>query len=180
MRLGYENTDGALDCARALADGGAAQIVVHARTKVDGYKPPAHWEWIGKIQEVVKVPVIANGEIWTVDDWRRCREICGARDIMIGRGLVARPDLARQIAAAQAGEEVTPMTWAELQPMLHTFWRRCLEKLNEIQAPGRLKQWVVLLTKSYPEAVVLFDALRRETDCTRIGHLLGYRMPEAA
>jgi tRNA-dihydrouridine synthase C len=180
MRLGYENTDGALDCARALADGGAAQIVVHARTKVDGYKPPAHWEWIGKIQEVVKVPVIANGEIWTVDDWRRCREICGARDIMIGRGLVALPDLARQIAAAQAGEEVTPMTWAELQPMLHTFWRRCLEKLNEIQAPGRLKQWVVLLTKSYPEAVVLFDALRRETDCTRIGHLLGYRMPEAA
>ncbi|EGH74677.1 tRNA dihydrouridine synthase, partial [Pseudomonas syringae] len=39
MRLGYENTDLALDCARALADGGAEQIVVHARTKVDGYKP---------------------------------------------------------------------------------------------------------------------------------------------
>lgn len=173
MRLGYENTDGALDCARALADGGAEQIVVHARTKVDGYKPPAHWEWIARIQEVVKVPVVANGEIWTVDDWRRCREICGARDIMIGRGLVARPDLARQIAAAQKGEEVVPMTWAELQPMLRTFWLQCLDKMTLIQAPGRLKQWLVLLTKSYPEATQMFDALRRETDCQRISVLLG-------
>ncbi|NAS97847.1 tRNA dihydrouridine(16) synthase DusC [Pseudomonas syringae pv. actinidifoliorum] len=173
MRLGYENTDLALDCARALADGGAEQIVVHARTKVDGYKPPAHWEWIARIQEVVKVPVVANGEIWTVEDWRRCREICGARDIMIGRGLVARPDLARQIAAAQKGEEVVPMTWAELQPMLRTFWQACLVKMTLVQAPGRLKQWLVLLTKSYPEATLMFNTLRRETDCDRITVLLG-------
>src|ERR1044071_9360271 len=46
MRLGSDCTSVALDCARALADGGASQIVVHARTKADGYKPPAHWEWI--------------------------------------------------------------------------------------------------------------------------------------
>ncbi|MEE4075064.1 tRNA-dihydrouridine synthase family protein [Pseudomonas viridiflava] len=174
MRLGYENTDGALDCARALADGGAERIVVHARTKVDGYKPPAHWEWIARIQEVVKVPVVANGEIWTVEDWRRCQEICGARDIMIGRGLVARPDLARQIAAVHAGEEVVEMTWAELQPMLRTFWGDCLAKMTLVQAPGRLKQWLVLLTKSYPEATLMFNALRRETDCDRISVLLGY------
>ncbi|WP_147482078.1 tRNA-dihydrouridine synthase, partial [Pseudomonas syringae] len=141
--------------------------------KVDGYKPPAHWEWIARIQEVVKVPVVANGEIWTVEDWRRCREICGARDIMIGRGLVARPDLARQIAAAQKGEEVVPMTWAELQPMLRTFWQACLVKMTLVQAPGRLKQWLVLLTKSYPEATLMFNTLRRETDCDRITVLLG-------
>jgi len=180
MRLGFESPDGALDCARALADGGAEQIVVHARTKVDGYKPPAHWEWIARIQEVVKVPVVANGEIWTVEDWRRCREICGARDIMLGRGLVARPDLARQIAAAEAGEDVIPMTWAELQPLLASFWQQALNKMTPIQAPGRLKQWLAMLTKSYPEATVLFDALRRETDCARIGQLLGFRHSEAA
>ena len=53
MRLGYEHTDLALDCARALADGGAAQIVVHARTKTDGYRPPAHWEWIARVRDAV-------------------------------------------------------------------------------------------------------------------------------
>ncbi|HXR00199.1 MAG TPA: tRNA-dihydrouridine synthase family protein, partial [Pseudomonas sp.] len=141
MRLGYDSTEPALDCARALEVGGAEHIVVHARTKVDGYKPPAHWDWIGRIQDVVKIPIIANGEIWTVDDWRRCREICGARDIMIGRGLVARPDLGRQIAAAEAGREVVEMSWQELQPLLRLFWLQALAKMTRVQAPGRLKQW---------------------------------------
>jgi tRNA-dihydrouridine synthase C len=103
MRLGYESTEPALPCAQALASGGAAQIVVHARTKTDGYKPPAHWEWIARVQDAVRVPVFANGEIWDVDDWRRCRSVCGVDDIMLGRGLIARPDLAHQIAAARDG-----------------------------------------------------------------------------
>jgi len=68
MRLGFDSPAGALDCAMALADGGSAHLVVHARTKVEGYKPPAHWEWVARVQDVVKVPVFANGEIWTVDD----------------------------------------------------------------------------------------------------------------
>ncbi|WPO98732.1 tRNA-dihydrouridine synthase [Pseudomonas sp. HR96] len=180
MRLGFDSPDVALDCARALAGGGAQQIVVHARTKVEGYKPPAHWEWVARVQEVVKVPVFANGEIWTVDDWRRCREISGAEDIMLGRGLVSRPDLARQIAAARAGEEVVEMTWAELLPLIQDFWRQAEASMTPRQAPGRLKQWVAMLTRSYPEAVQLFTQLRRETDCARVGELVGLGQPQAA
>ena len=180
MRLGYASPHGALDCARALVDGGASTLVVHARTKLEGYKPPAHWEWVAKVQDAVKVPVYANGEIWTVDDWRRCREVCGPRDIMLGRGLVAMPDLARQIAAANAGIELPAMRWDELQPLLQSFWRQAQSKLSPRYAPGRIKQWVAMLTKTYPEAVGLFDSLRRETDCGRIGLLLGMRQAEAA
>lgn len=180
MRLGYASPYGALDCARALADGGASTLVVHARTKLDGYKPPAHWEWVAKVQDAVKVPVYANGEIWSVEDWRRCREVCGARDIMLGRGLVAMPDLARQIAAANAGIELPALRWEELQPLLQSFWRQALGKLSPRYAPGRIKQWVAMLTKTYPEAVGLFECLRRETDCERIGELLGMRQAEAA
>jgi tRNA-dihydrouridine synthase C len=172
MRLGFDSPDVALDCARALANGGAGQIVVHARTKVEGYKPPAHWEWVAKVQEVVEVPVFANGEIWTVDDWRRCREISGANNIMIGRGLVSCPDLARQIVAAQAGQDVQPMTWLELWPLLQDFWRQAEAKLTPRAAPGRLKQWVAMLTRTYPEAVELFSHLRREHDCARVDALM--------
>ncbi len=173
MRLGFDHKDYALECAQALADGGAAQIVVHARTKVEGYKPPAHWEWVARVQEVVKVPVFANGEIWTLDDWRRCREVSGVEDIMLGRGLVARPDLARQIAAAKAGQEVVAMSWAELQPLLADFWQQARRKMSPRYAPGRLKQWLAMLTRSYPEATELFNLLRRESDCLRIDGLLG-------
>ncbi|MDO9321309.1 MAG: tRNA-dihydrouridine synthase, partial [Pseudomonas sp.] len=165
---------GALECAQALADGGAAQIVVHARTKADGYKPPAHWEWVARVQEVVKVPVFANGEVWDLDDWRRCREISGVEDIMLGRGLVSRPDLALQIAAARAGNEVVPMTWLQLQPMLREFWRQVRGKMTGRCATGRLKQWLAMLSRNYPEAMLLFHEVRREHDCVRVDLLLGY------
>jgi tRNA-dihydrouridine synthase C len=173
MRLGFDSPDGALDCARALAEGGAQQIVVHARTKAEGYKPPAHWEWVARVQDVVKVPVFANGEVWTLDDWRRCREVSGVEDIMLGRGLVSRPDLARQIAAARRGETVTEMTWDELLPLLRDFWLQARRKLAPRYAPGRLKQWLGMLTRSYPEAVALFAEIRREQDCARIDAWLG-------
>ncbi|MBT8764720.1 tRNA dihydrouridine synthase [Metapseudomonas boanensis] len=173
MRLGFDSPDSALDCARALADGGAEQIVVHARTKVEGYKPPAHWEWVALVQEAVKVPVFANGEVWTLDDWRRCREVSGVEDIMLGRGLVSRPDLARQIAAARAGRQVQEMGWSEFLPLLQDFWIQARRKLAPRYAPGRLKQWLAMLTRSYPEAVVLFAEIRREGDCGRIDALLG-------
>lgn len=173
MRLGFETPDGAMDCARALADGGAAHLVVHARTKVEGYKPPAHWEWVAKVQDVVRVPVFANGEIWSVDDWRRCKAVSGARDIMLGRGLVSCPDLGLQIAAARDGRAYHPMTWAALLPLLQAFWQQAQAKLSPRYAPGRMKQWVAMLTRNYPEAVALFAELRRESDCARISTLLG-------
>jgi tRNA-dihydrouridine synthase C len=168
MRLGYEHTDLALDCARALADGGAAQIVVHARTKVDGYRPPAHWPWIARVAQAVRVPVFANGEVWSVEDWRRCRAESGVEDLMLGRGLVARPDLARQIAAARRGEAIEPMGWAALVPLVQDFWAQVRAKLPDRQAPGRLKQWLCWMRQTYAPADALFAALRTETDCARI------------
>jgi tRNA-dihydrouridine synthase C len=180
MRLGFDHKDFALECAQALADGGAAQIVVHARTKVEGYKPPAHWEWVARVQEAVKVPVFANGEVWNLDDWQRCREVSGVENIMLGRGLVARPDLARQIAAARAGQAIVAMDWAELQPLLADFWLQARRKISPRYAPGRLKQWLAMLTRSYPEAIELFNLLRRESDCLRIDALIGVEVPQIA
>ena len=173
MRLGFDSKEGALDCARALVDGGAEQLMVHARTKVEGYKPPAHWEWVARVKDAVNVPVFANGDIWTVDDWRRCREVSGVEDIMLGRGLVCRPDLARQISAAKAGELLEPMSWEDLQPLLADFWGQARRKMSPRYAPGRLKQWISLLTRSYPQAVTMFAQVRRENDCERLDALLG-------
>jgi tRNA-dihydrouridine synthase C len=180
MRLGYASPSGALDCARALAEGGAERIVVHARTKFEGYKPPAHWEWVARVQEVVKIPVYANGEIWTVEDWQRCREVSGARHFMLGRGLVSCPDLALRIAAAARGEALAPMPWDALLPLLQDFWLQATAKLSPRYAPGRLKQWVAMLTRTYPGAVTLFQALRQETDCARISEMLCLGEPVVA
>lgn len=177
MRLGYDSPNAALACAEALAEGGAAQLVVHARTKVEGYKPPAHWEWVARVADRVSVPVLANGEIWTLDDYWRCRSVSGQASVMLGRGLVSRPDLALQIAAAVRGEETAAQGWTEILPRVQRFWLMAQRKLAPRYAPGRLKQWLGMLTRSYPEAEALFAQVRRESDCALIDRLLGMTGP---
>ncbi len=163
MRIGYSDTDLALDCARALAESGAAELVVHARTKTDGYRPPAYWEWIARIRQEVAVPVIANGEIWSAADYLRCRAISGCDNVMLGRGLISMPDLAWQIRAAVAGRAVVPLGWEALLPMLLAFYRAVVAKTSVPQhCPGRLKQWLMYLRRNYPQAGELHQQLRRE------------------
>lgn len=156
MRLGYEDKSLALDCARAMEAGGAAELVVHARTKVEGYKPPAHWEWIGRIQDAVSIPVIANGEIWTVDDYRRCVEISGVADVMLGRGMVANPALARQIRNGDADTS----GWSDVQSLLGDFWMLVTRHTLPKYHCGRAKQWLNYLRQTYPEAEMLYQRAR--------------------
>jgi tRNA-dihydrouridine synthase C len=159
MRLGIADTALAIDCAVALAEGGAESLVVHARTKEQGYRPPAHWEWIAAIREAVKVPVIANGEVWTPDDWRRCREISGCDDVMLGRGAVSDPYLAQRIRG-DAAPAPTTEEWMALLPHLAAFWRGVQEKVEARHAPGRLKLWLGYLRRSWPEAEALYAVVR--------------------
>ncbi len=163
MRLGVCDTAKALDCARALEAGGVAALVVHARTKVDGYRPPAHWEWVARIADVVRLPVTANGEVWTTDDYVRCRAVSASRDVMIGRGAVADPFLARRIQALTDSELTHRQRadeWLELLPLLADFWAQVLIKVEPRHAPGRLKLWLAALRRTFVEAGVLHAAVR--------------------
>ena len=155
MRLGVDDPARALDCAHALVSGGVDELVVHGRTRQDGYRPPARYEWIARVREAVAVPVIANGEIWTVADAARCRDETGCVDLMLGRGAVADPFLARRLR----GEPVPD--WGEgLAPALAQFWSGVRRKVQPVHAPGRLKQWLALLRRMWPQAESLHHQLR--------------------
>src|SRR3989344_4128789 len=79
------------DNAGAVEARGADELVVHGRTKAHGYRPPAYWDRIAHVREAVGIPAVANGEIWTVEDARRCLAESGCRAIMLCRGVVADP-----------------------------------------------------------------------------------------
>lgn len=157
MRLGFDTPENALACAQALADGGAAEIVVHARTRADGYRPPAYWEWIARIRQHVRVPVIANGEVWTVEDARRCLDVSGCEDLMLGRGAVANPALAAMIRGQRAGS----LPWPEVHSLLQHFWLALENHIPERYRNGRIKQWLLHLGRTYPEAIEQFGLIRR-------------------
>ncbi|MBZ0106450.1 MAG: tRNA-dihydrouridine synthase family protein [Sulfuricella denitrificans] len=159
MRLGLTDTALTLDCARAIEDAGADELTVHARTKVEGYRPPAHWEWLARIRETVKLPVVANGEVWSPEDWEEIRRVSGCSDVMIGRGAIVRPDLALRIMTGNAA-----MAWPDLLPWVADYYLRLRARVEPKHAPGRLKQWLGMLRSVYPEAEALHQILRTERD----------------
>lgn len=175
MRLGISDTSLALECAQALATGGAAALTVHARTKQDAYRPPARWEWLARIRDSVNLPLIANGEVWTLQDYLAIRAVSGCDDVMLGRGAVADPLLAGRIrkhlggadAAADAVED-----WAEVCLMIAHFWQRVNAKLPAAHTPGRLKQWLGLMRRNYPQAETLYIALRAQRNAAIITETL--------
>jgi tRNA-dihydrouridine synthase C len=168
MRLGVRDTARTLDCAAALQAGGVAALVVHPRTGIEGYRPPAHWEWIARVREAVSVPVIANGEIWSVADYRRCREVSGCAGVMLGRGAVADPFLVQRIRQDAAGRRTddtgSPEDWARLSALLREFWQRMRLRVTARHAPGRLKLWLNLLRRGYPQADALYHRIRASND----------------
>lgn len=187
MRLGNLDKAKALDCARALEAGGVVSLVVHARTRAEGYKPPAHWEWVARIRDAVTVRVTANGEVWTVDDYLRCRSVSGSEDVMIGRGAVADPFLARRISALAVGSDQPVVDraaeWRELLPLLADYWRQVQLKVVARNAPGRLKLWLNSLRLTFVEARALYVAiqpLRRIDETSRMLALHGVPVLRAA
>jgi len=157
MRLGVNDRGRAVECAQALASGGVEELVVHARSKLDAYRPPAYWDEIARVAAAVAIPVVANGEVWTVGDWQRCRAESGQSDVMLGRGAVADPLLACRIRrVADGGEAGMPEDdWPRLLPAIAHFWERVGAKLEARHVPGRLKQWLKLLERNYPQAARL-------------------------
>ncbi len=174
MRLGYENKDLALENAQAIASGGAAVLTVHARTKVEGYEPPAHWAWVRKIQQVVDIPVVANGDVFSLDDFVGIQRESGCEQIMLGRGAVMRPDLARQIRQFECGESVQVAEFNdEVMDWIRLFFDLCLAKESNNKYPvARLKQWLGMMKKVYPEAQQLFDAIRVLKDAADVHMVL--------
>ncbi len=151
IRLGWESIDEVFVNAEQAALGGAAWLTIHARTRLQGYQPPVFWERIGQVRERLRIPVVANGDIWTIEDFRRCREITGAEHYMIGRGALANPTLPRLIARelgiltpdADVSAKCGP-TPAEWLPVVRRFVAinapTSLEKQNGVAR--RIKQWL--------------------------------------
>jgi tRNA-dihydrouridine synthase C len=145
MRLGWECTDSIDENAEMAAQGGAAWLTIHARTRLQGYAPPVDWRAIGRVRERLGIPIIANGDIWTVEGFRHCREETGCQHFMLGRGALADPNLARQIASelgiiagTPGGEKTHLVDWhAQLQSLID--WTPNIDR----QA-NRLKQWLKL------------------------------------
>lgn len=161
IRLGYTDTSRMDDIRSAIAASGADWLTIHARTKTQGYKPPAYWDKIQSFN-TLDIPVIANGEIWNSEQAQNCMTQSGTAHLMLGRGAVTRPDLIAQIDNdnSQNIENTVILVWQDLIAHQIKFLQGAAK--SEVVLVGRYKQWLAMLTKGYSEAKILWDSIKRE------------------
>ena len=157
IRLGFDNPASCIENAIAIEQAGASALTVHCRTKTDGYKPPAYWEWIPKIKEHVKLPIVANGEIWTTADFKNCLTVTACENYMIGRGALRNPFIFSHIKDELKSTVVeSPMPLS----LLPGFFQSCENNINGYFATSRTKQWLAQLRFTSEHAKSLFDEIK--------------------
>jgi tRNA-dihydrouridine synthase C len=185
LRLGWDDPDQIFVNASRAVEGGASWITVHARTRMAGYQPPVFWEKIGQLRRVLEsdrggVPVVANGDIWSWQDFLKCRELSGAHHFMMGRGALCDPGLVLRIASElglghPGDSQVTQLKDDGSCPVTHlelSHWAPILLEFIEISRqewrdPGlpdavilaRCKQWV-RMAKTH-RGLLWFDEIKK-------------------
>lgn len=171
IRLGVQDSSRLEEICNGIEQAGADELCIHARTKEDGYKPPAYWSHIKPITEKLSIPVIANGEIWKTSDANQALIESGCSDIMLGRGAIACPDLSKKIRADLAGEHYSPLVWQEVLALLQESFNSTIHT-HPKHIGNRLKQWLVYLKRQYPEAETLFQQIKSLKDVQAINYAI--------
>lgn len=147
IRLGWDNPNDVDVIARAVEDGGANWITIHARTKQERYQPGVHWDAVARVKSQLSIPVVANGDLFTAEDVARCAAETGCSHFMIGRGILKDPFLAHDIRASRS----LPALRTDIPVHLPDRLRFGIERyavLTQDQAansgfiPSRVKQWI--------------------------------------
>jgi tRNA-dihydrouridine synthase C len=163
IRLGYDDASQFETVCAGIFTAGADELIIHARTKADGYRPPAYWQHIAGVIKESPIPIIANGEIWSVDDYQQCQQQSLCEDVMLGRGMLACPNLAEQIKAnLKTGQQLLPaMSWSNIMELLQQQLAHSIASYPAKYAGNPVKQWLGYLRRHYAEAEQLLERIKR-------------------
>ena len=149
IRLGFEDENLLFENVEAIERAGASKLVIHGRTKKDGYKPPARWEKIGEIKARTKMLVVANGDIKNATSLLACQHMTGCNEFMIGRGVLENPFVFQEIRRELAGLEALDYS-QKLPELFDSYYQLLNGHYDEVPKLGRLKQWCGSLRKHFP------------------------------
>lgn len=140
----------AVDFAKCMEENGAAAIAVHGRTREEYYSGKADWEIIARVKEAVSIPVIASGDIFTVDDAIRCENETGCDGLMLGRGVRGNPWLFHQIRTYQeTGKFEEKPGLLEVLEMILRHGKMLAEFKGELMGMREMRKHVAWYTAGY-------------------------------
>lgn len=141
FRKGFDsNNVNAVEFAKYMEDAGIDAIAVHGRTREQMYEGKADWDIIKAVKESVKVPVIGNGDVFSVEDAIRIKEITNCDAIMIARGARGNPWIFREVMQAINGEAIVYPTAVERIEMCIRHLDLAVKYYEEIKAVREMRK----------------------------------------
>ncbi|MBV9217174.1 MAG: tRNA dihydrouridine synthase DusB [Acidobacteria bacterium] len=148
LRTGYSDASiNVVDVAKMAEQCGVEHIQVHGRTRDQGYKGLANWDYIKAVKDAVSIPVSGNGDITTLEYGMKKWRESGVDGILIGRGAMQNPWIFRQFSDVLAGQEPYQPDLQEKKNVLLEFFSMCREEMPELPALGKMKQLAGQFTK---------------------------------